>query len=349
MHSFKFLSMSLATAGMLLVAFSFARGSDHEDDLLDPSLDGPLPQYKSTSDQAFRAIPKATVSVPEVPAKPALKTKSIPPPAPVPGGSRGTMLAPNPLQSLLSGEEPQQRSPIIEKKSVAEPGKLAPPPEYSSPFNPKPLVPPSLQVRAAEPSKIQPPAKPSKLKQQKQKPKEKKAKSAPRKPTLNYNIYRDQSVYPLDPRKANNPCTQTQDCGCSRCLAGKTGIYGRPYQPREPGGYACGKNCSNKRPQFSVYWPRPISAKLDERNPECAEARYSGCPQKKLTDCFDRLVNFRLIDYQRTDNGYCGPGSDPYGCLGESKIANLGYHFQTEAIPQSVQQTIPQASSWPLR
>ena len=371
MHLIKFFSLCLVTAAMVLGAFSFARGSAQEGDLLDPSLDRPLPQYQSTNLQGFEQVPM--VSLPDL-TKSASQDKNVSLPAqtsvPGPASNRGTELAPNPLQSLLSGKEPQQqaspsdvlveesqpapkvklkeRASIIETKRAEQPEKLKSP-AYHSPFNPKPLgaqnslgTQNSFGILTAPeklaPPSVKPSAKKTEPKQTKAKKKTKaKATAAPRKPTLNYNIYRDQSAYPIDPRKPNNPCTQAHNCGCAGCLAGRAGAYGRPHQPREPGGYACGKNCPNKRPQFSVYWPRPFSAKRDERDPESAAARYQGCQPKRLIDGFDRLVNFRLIDYQRTDNGYCGPGSDPYGCLGESKVvnANLGYQMQTQPVVQA--------------
>ncbi len=167
-----------------------------------------------------------------------------------------------------------------------------------------------------------------------------KKKATTRQPVLNFEVYRDVSRYPIDPRKPNNPCTKGPNCGCGCRHSGKYGIKGRPYQPRELGGETCGDRCPSKRPQFSVYWPRPLSAKLDERDPDRAAARYSGCPEKRLVDVFDRLANFRLIDYQRTDNGYCGPEADPYGCLGESK-----YFDRVYTIPSSVEL---QAVGYPL-
>ena len=49
MNLFRLYSWHLATAGMLLGAFSFSNQfQGGEEDLLDPSLDRPLPQYEST-------------------------------------------------------------------------------------------------------------------------------------------------------------------------------------------------------------------------------------------------------------------------------------------------------------
>ena len=96
----------------------------------------------------------------------------------------------------------------------------------------------------------------------------------------------------------------------------------------EPGACRCNKKKPFKHPQFSVYWPRPFSAKLDEAFPKAAAKRSEPCQEKRVVDMFDRLADFKLINYHRTDNGYCGRGADPYGCLGESKqairVAELG-------------------------
>ena len=143
-------------------------------------------------------------------------------------------------------------------------------------------------------------------------------------PVINYDIYRDGSQFPIDPRKPCSVCRRPVGkchCGADHGQCGP-GNHGQPYQDREPGGYACGKNCPNKRPMFSVYWPRPFSAKHADGHPHRCN-----CDQcaTRINDRFDHLIKFKLIDYQRTDNGYCGPGADPYGCLGESKYQTLGF------------------------
>lgn len=74
---------------------------------------------------------------------------------------------------------------------------------------------------------------------------------------------------------------------------------------------------------FSVHWPRPFSALFDERHPEKAAARYAPCQEDRCVDKLDNLSKLKLCDYKRTDNAFCGAGSDPYGCLGESKQAAL--------------------------
>ena len=148
---------------------------------------------------------------------------------------------------------------------------------------------------------------------------------------VDYSIYRDMNSYPIDPRKPCNKCQQP--CQSGQCLLGNGG---RPYQEREPGGCQCGSKHPCKRPNVSVYWPRPLSAK-QAMNPK------GECRRRKLeafVDRFDPLAKVKLVNYQRKDNGYCGPGSDPYGCLGESKIGQstpvptgvkgIGYQFPSE-------------------
>ena len=149
------------------------------------------------------------------------------------------------------------------------------------------------------------------------------SKVAKKHPVLDYSIYRDPSRFPIDPRKPCSVCRRSVgkcNCGSDHRRCG-LGNQGQPYQDREPGGYSCGKNCPNKRPQFSVYWPKPFSVRRAEGHPHRCN-----CDQcaTRVNDRFDHLINFKLIDYQRTDNGYCGPGADPYGCLGESKYQQLG-------------------------
>ena len=149
----------------------------------------------------------------------------------------------------------------------------------------------------------------------------KEKQKAKQQPVLNNEIYRDQSLYPIDPRKPNWPCgggNCKQGCQCKSCLA--LGNGGRPYHEKALGGCKCDSCKPNKHPNFSVHWPRPFSAKLDAHHPEAAAARYAACQPKRIVDIFDGLSTFKLSGYKRTDNGYCGPGADPYGCVGESKM-----------------------------
>lgn len=342
MRRIQLTSCQLLIAGAV-ACVSMPLFANHEDDLLDPSLDQPLPQYERTGGAGFREGPTDTK-------QPATKESTVATPKPVPLRSfnTGSELAVNPLSTLL-GQESQRKVQALETPDSAmsdlpameAPARSQPSPTASVKPNrisnpPKEEAAPLTDVRTQS---APPKAKPEPTQQLRLKKKAtaepaaaKKKKSAVQKPVLNFDIYRDASQYPIDPRKANNPCTQGANCGCGCRLSKKYGVNGRPYQPRELGGYTCGAKCPNKRPQFSAYWPRPLSAKLDERNPQRAAARYSGCQEKKLVDVFDRLTNFRLIDYQRTDSGYCGPESDPYGCLGESK------HFgSVHQIPASME------------
>lgn len=156
----------------------------------------------------------------------------------------------------------------------------------------------------------------AKLEKAKQEAKAK--KTAQSHPVIDYAIYRDRSQFPIDPRKPCSTCLRSVtncQCGINHGQCGP-GNHGRPHQDREAGGYSCGKNCPDKRPMFSVYWPRPFSAKHTPGHPDRCN-----CDQcaTRVNDWFDHLIDFKLIDYQRKDNGYCGPGADPYGCLGESK------------------------------
>ena len=150
---------------------------------------------------------------------------------------------------------------------------------------------------------------------------------------LDYSVYRDKNLLPIDPRKPCNRCVRPQgECSCHL-----PGVGGRPYMKSEPGGCTCSKKGPPRHPDFSLHWPRPFSAKLDERNPEKAAARYASCQKKRAVDVFDSLSKFKLSNYKRTDNGYCGPLSDPYGCLGESKqqvsrVTGVGYRFPSEPV-----------------
>jgi hypothetical protein len=78
---------------------------------------------------------------------------------------------------------------------------------------------------------------------------------------------------------------------------------------------------------FSVYWPRPFSVKREQGHAHrCTCASCTDRCRTRINDRFDHLINFKLIDYHRTDNGHCGPGADPFGCLGESKYQALGMY-----------------------
>lgn len=296
-------------------------------DWLGPEFEQPLPQYESTT--APRPV-ESPISNGKTPGSRSLNS-DLPAANPLPAtptrmmNSTGTELAPNPLKSLLEGRQPTLNStikPLPPKPStVREPISMPPTTSATTAEPPRRILP--KPRRAVSAKKLAP-------------SKKKQPVAAPKKPVLGYDIYRDTSVFPLDHRKPNNPCTQGSNCGCSNCRL--PGINGKPFKPTEPGGYNCGKNCPHKRPKFSVYWPRPFSAKLDERNPARAAARYSGRQTKKIVDAFDCLANFQLLSYERVDNGYTGRESDPYGCLGESKIAGLG--FRPPGTPNNPSQPV---------
>lgn len=219
------------------------------------------------------------------------------------------------------------RYPLDDDAPVAQP-----------PVNqPTPTVTPKKKTRAPQPvrSKQQPmnnsvapkakakKATPTKAVAKKAKPKPKKKaekKELPPHYGLDYSIYRDRNPIPIDPRKPCNPCLRPESlnrgkCGCR--LPGKNGV---PYVETEPGKCECGKKHPNKKPTFSVHWPRPFSANLDERFPEKAAERYSPCQKKRIVDILDPLSTFKISNFKRKDNGYNGIGSDPFGCLGESKV-----------------------------
>lgn len=88
--------------------------------------------------------------------------------------------------------------------------------------------------------------------------------------------------------------------------------------PNPPSACRClGK--PNRQPNYSVHWPRPFSAKVDQHFPRLFAQRNSPCQQKRIVDVFDPLANLKLSRYQRKDNGYEGRAADTLGCLGESK------------------------------
>ena len=232
----------------------------------------------------------------------------------VPAGAQSMPVTRYPLeQPELVTTAPIQNDPL----ATDQPTSVLANPQLPTP-RPLPSTP------AANADIARPPAKPLATK----KPVAKK-----RAPVIDRSIYRDYSAYPIDPRKPCSPCNGGTHCGCGRCK--KLGNHGKPYQERELGGCKCGKQKFPRRhPQFSVYWPRPFSAKLDERNPQAAAARYNGCQSKRCVDVFDHLIDFKLVDYQRTDNGYCGPEADPYGCLGEQASLNAGIGYRVAELPE---------------
>jgi len=175
------------------------------------------------------------------------------------------------------------------------------------------------------------------------KKKKKKEKEKQHLPTVSYAVYRDQNPLPIDPRKPGGICTNPNlddgcDCGGYRDIPGR---HGKPYQEREPGGSRCtDKKCGERSAVFSAKWPRPFSAKLDEHFPKRAAERYCPCQKKRIVDVYDRFIDFKLINYQRHDNGYCGDGADPYGCLSESRmvatgVSAVGHRFSPVPVDRS--------------
>jgi hypothetical protein len=81
-------------------------------------------------------------------------------------------------------------------------------------------------------------------------------------------------------------------------------------------------------PNFSPYWPNPMHVVAEGLHP-----RNEPCERCEALDC---LGQFRLIPYQRTDNGECGRWRDPYGCLGESqefqRVFGIGFRQPGEPL-----------------
>lgn len=218
-------------------------------------------------------------------------------PAGPPSGSN-ILLAPNPLANQPFG--PPRNTPS--RSTAVKPFTNSPAPQQ---------IPPNTSLGTA-------PARPTISNQQNFN------RSAPANATpfstalIDYSLQRDFSRYPIDPRKPCPACS----LGASQCRCRLLGNQGRPFLEKEPGGCECASHHPSKSPSFSVHWPRPFSALLDEHHPERAAARYSSCQPKRVVDVFDSLSTFKLVNYKRSDNGYCGPGADRFGCLGESKVIN---------------------------
>ena len=165
-------------------------------------------------------------------------------------------------------------------------------------------------------------------------------------PSVNYSIYRDRSLFPTAPKKPCNRCSRPgETLPCTNHPL--PGFRGRPHIDQEPGGCRCGNRCcGSRKPGFSQFWPRPFSGWLDELFPRCAAERYLPCQRHRLVDIFDGLENFRLINYTRTDNGYCGDcfgrNRDYYGCPGQSYfeawVQGVGFRQPGEPISPGAQQ-----------
>lgn len=349
----------LTIAGSLAAILLATPDSANGQEWLNHEYVQPLPQYRSPNAGLNRyplqngpakatrpnqqTVPQNTLKLPleKLPLEELPKPLSKPPPKPLPPSAGNESVSRDGRVQLsinpLSGE-PQSdafpNSPIVKQDTPTGPLSSTRPP--SSVLTPNPPTPPARGLRP--PSASTSASASNSNEESRTRPDRVAAKPKTNShniPEINYDIYRDLSVYPLDPRKQNNPCTQGPSCGCDRCGRSgqrKMGFQGRPYQPQEPGGYSCGRKCPSKRPQFSMFWPRPFSAKLDEAFPQAASRRYEPGQKKKVWDVFDKLTNFTVIDYQRTDNGYSGPGCDPYGCLGESKVFGVGFRLPGDSV-----------------
>ena len=139
---------------------------------------------------------------------------------------------------------------------------------------------------------------------------------------IGYEIYRDRSALPVDPRKPCSVCTQRNGDSKFAALHDRIpGFQGRPYQDTEPGACLCGKKKQKfKRLNFNVYWPTFAAGLTEELFPVRSAIRECKNGSCLITDMYDSLGGFELSPYQRRDNGYCGKGRDRYGCLGESQF-----------------------------
>ena len=66
----------------------------------------------------------------------------------------------------------------------------------------------------------------------------------------------------------------------------------------------------SRLPNRSIHWSMP----------RLGDTSFSTC-QPRARDVWDRFYDFRLVPYQRTDNGYVGPNRDCLGRLGQSRAA----------------------------
>jgi hypothetical protein len=303
----------------------------------------PVPQYRAR-------YPLSSLSDPKPAQQPELKFKRV---EPIPNSRT------NKPNELLIPDR-QKMNPLPTPEAAAKRPSLRPqPPKTVEHSNPSSLSRHPQRKSAAANSGLTKTR--SVLKDKEAKTKKSIAKKAKAKkkslapPAISYDIYRDTNPFPIDPRKPNGICTtpnRSGGCGCgqSSCCGDGSGcghgcdapgLHGKPYQEREPGGCRCGdKKCGKCKPMFSLYWPRPFSAKLDEHFPQQAAARYWPCQDKRFVDVFDKFADFKLINYHRTDNGYHGEDSDPYGCLGESRmiasgVAGVGYRFPSVPVDRS--------------
>ena len=270
-----------------------------------PPIQNPVPQYRSKNETVAVTSKPAQSELPNFFDSTSARPDTTSPPIP---SELGEVLVANPLAHLRMKSNALESTPEPTKppnsfvpspiESTTLPGSNSSPPRNN--ISPSPMSQP-FEIRIPEPKR--------ETKQD--------TRHTPKPFVKDFTVYRDRSPLPIDPRKPCQVCTEGK--GERRCKI--LGTRGRPYQEKELGGCQCDSKHPWKNPDFSVHWPRPFSAKWDEGHPESAARRYSPCPQKRVVDVFDRLATFKLIDYQRKDNGFSGPDCDPYGCLGESKMA----------------------------
>lgn len=127
----------------------------------------------------------------------------------------------------------------------------------------------------------------------------------------------DRRPYPIDSRKPCNICTRPNDWKAIP-VVDLPGLRGRPHLDKPVGGCTCGKKCGDQHPMVSQHWSLPFSAIRENKRPNFSAWLEDPC-RPRFTNVYDRIGDFKLIPYQRKDNGYCGVGRDPYGCLGESR------------------------------
>lgn len=143
----------------------------------------------------------------------------------------------------------------------------------------------------------------------------------------NFDVYRDINTYPIDPRKPCHLCIQRKGTG-PKAKERHDKIYGfqgRPYRDVEPGTCLCGKKKQKfKFTNINVYWPSSFAGIWEDKFPVLSDLNNKTINRCRAVNIFDNLGGFELSRYQRKDNGFCGPGYDRYGCLGESKAIAAG-------------------------
>lgn len=122
----------------------------------------------------------------------------------------------------------------------------------------------------------------------------------------------------------NNYADPLRDSLCQQCdrelpRLNVNGWRGKPWRDGDLGGCKCGSKCGFTNYNFSTSWPSPFSVLLDFGS--CGDQRRSTVDTRngRLRDKLDLLAGIRLVGPIRSDNGYCGPGCDPYGYLGKSQ------------------------------